>query len=118
MRTFGEGAPLLMLAGAGGRGAGFMPLARRWRAQYRAYMPDPCAPFAPEEAARGLLARMREAGVERFDVLGASLGGCTALAMAALAPERVRCLCAPGRRDRRPPGGAARAEAGAAGRCV
>ena len=59
MRTFGEGAPLLMLAGAGGRGAGFMPLARRWRAQYRAYMPDPCAPFAPEEAARGLLARMR-----------------------------------------------------------
>lgn len=92
MRTFGEGAPLLMLAGAGGRGAGFMPLARRWRAQYRAYMPDPCAPFAPEEAARGLLARMREAGVERFDVLGASLGGCTALAMAALAPERVRSL--------------------------
>lgn len=45
MRTFGEGAPLLMLAGAGGRGAGFMPLARAGARNTAPICPIPARPL-------------------------------------------------------------------------
>lgn len=93
VRRLGEGAPLVMLAGVGGRGAAFLPLARRWRARYESFLPDPTPPYAPWDAAEATLRLLDVAGVgETFHLLGASLGGCVALAMAARYPARVRTL--------------------------
>lgn len=92
MRQLGNGPPLLMLAGTGGRGAVFLPLARRWQARYRAVMPDPAPPYAPEESARHAMQAMKMAGMASFHVLGVSLGGCVAQQLAIQFPANVLSL--------------------------
>lgn len=86
------GPPLLMLAGAGGRGTAFLPLASRWKAQYRCLMPDPTPPYAAEEAAEIMLRQLTAAGIDTFHVLGVSLGGCMAQQVAVQAPDHVLSL--------------------------
>lgn len=61
---------------------------------YRGYgrRRDEPGAYTLDEIADDVLARLDGAGVERFSLLGHSMGGAAALAVAARAPERVRCL--------------------------
>lgn len=88
----GSGAPLVMLAGAGGKGSVFLGLARRWKQVFRCMMPDPEPPFQSEAAALHMLSRLDAEGIDTFHLLGVSLGGCVAQQMAAQAPRRVHSL--------------------------
>jgi pimeloyl-ACP methyl ester carboxylesterase len=98
----GEGEPLLLLPGLGGGARTFGTLPRRFaRAGRRALTYDPVGippstplegPFRFEDAARDVLAVLDDAGIARVDLVGTSLGGKVALAVALSAPERVRRL--------------------------
>lgn len=92
MREMGKGEPMLLLAGAGGSGAVFLGLARRWRDNYRCLMPDMEPPYETEAAAHAMVRRLDAVGVASFHVTGVSLGGCIAQQIAAQYPERVLSL--------------------------
>lgn len=101
----GEGPPLLLLHGYGGSARWWVRNVRPLSAVRRVYIPDLPgfgrstlrSPFTLEGAADRLAAWMDAIGVERADVLAHSMGGLTALLLAAHHPDRVRTqvLCAP-----------------------
>lgn len=53
---------------------------------------DEAGAYTLDEIAGDVLARMNDAGVDRFSLVGHSMGGAAALRVAATAPERVRSL--------------------------
>lgn len=98
----GKGEALLLLPGLGGGARTFGTLPRRFaRAGRRALTYDPVGippstpldgPFRFDDAARDVLAVLDDAGIAQADLVGTSLGGKVALAVALAAPERVRKL--------------------------
>jgi 3-oxoadipate enol-lactonase len=94
----GKGSPLLLVHGLGYTRQGWGPLRDVLAGRYRVLSFDnrgigesdiPAGPYAVEELAGDALQVLDEAGVERAHVLGASLGGFVAQALAAEHPERV-----------------------------
>ncbi|MCL6517597.1 2-succinyl-6-hydroxy-2,4-cyclohexadiene-1-carboxylate synthase [Alicyclobacillus sp.] len=99
----GRGWPLLMLHGFTGRHDSWWPVADRLAASYRiirvdmpghgeSRFPADARERSMEEAVRSLLRLMDALGVERFHLLGYSMGGRTALSLAVHAPRRVTGL--------------------------
>jgi pimeloyl-ACP methyl ester carboxylesterase len=101
-----EDVPLVLLHGRGGAGAGFAPILPQLAARRRVITVDlpgwglsekpRFTGHAPEDALRvwvdGALAFLDAEGVAQVDLLGHSMGGFTALALALAHPERVRRL--------------------------
>jgi len=94
----GEGAPLLLMQGLGYTRQGWGPLRERLARRYRVISYDnrgigeselPPGPYTVDQLAGDGVAVLDEAGVERAHVLGASLGGFAAQALAAAWPGRV-----------------------------
>ncbi|MBI5852108.1 MAG: alpha/beta fold hydrolase [Planctomycetes bacterium] len=98
----GAGEPLVLLPGLGGGLRAFGTLPRRFaRSGFRALTYDPAGippssglddEFRFDDAARDVIAVLDAAGIERADLVGTSLGGKVAIAVAKLAPSRVRKL--------------------------
>ncbi len=107
----GAGRPLLALHGFTGGGADFGPLARRVGAAWIAPdLPGHGGTTAPATFTAAVDDLARLVGAPTFDLLGYSLGGRVALALAAAHPHRVRRLvlvgaspglASPGERARR-----------------
>jgi len=94
----GAGAPVLLVHGLGYTREGWGPLRERLARRYRVLSYDnrgigeseiPAGPYSVDELAADALHVLDEAAVERAHVLGASLGGMAAQALAAAHPERV-----------------------------
>src|SRR5438128_1434616 len=108
--TAGAGEPVPMLMGLGG-GHHAWDLVRPELARYRLVLPDNRAagasdessgPYTLDDMASDALAVMDALGIERFHVIGASMGGAIAQRLALLAPTRVATLvllCTWGRTD-------------------
>lgn len=97
----GTGAPLLLMQGLGYTRQGWGPLRARLARHYRVLSYDnrgigesdvPPGPYRVEDLAADGVQVLDEAGVERAHVLGMSLGGFAAQALAAAHPERVEKL--------------------------
>ena len=87
----GEGAPVLLMHGLGYTREGWGPLRGRLARRYRVLSYDnrgigeseiPPGPYTVEELAADAVGVLDAAGVERAHVLGASLGGFAAQALA------------------------------------
>jgi 3-oxoadipate enol-lactonase len=94
----GEGAPVLLVHGLGYTRGGWGPLRARLALRYRVISFDnrgigesdvPPGPYTVEELAADAEQVLDEAGVERAHVVGASLGGFVAQALAGDRPARV-----------------------------
>jgi pimeloyl-ACP methyl ester carboxylesterase len=94
----GAGAPLLLMMGIGYTRQGWGPLRERLARRYQVLSYDnrgigeseiPPGPYTVDQLAGDGIAVLDEAGVERAHVLGASLGGFAAQALAAEFPGRV-----------------------------
>lgn len=99
----GEGTPMLLLHGFTGSGEAWEPFAADLGLRHRLLMPDlighgrsddPPDPerYRIERCVDDLLAVLDRVGVDRFDLLGYSMGGRVALHLALAAPERVHRL--------------------------
>ncbi|WP_076997494.1 alpha/beta fold hydrolase [Variovorax sp. KK3] len=87
--------PLVMLPGAGATGDVLFRAIEGLRDTRRIVSVSYPALDDADLLATGLLAALSEAGIERFDLFGSSLGGYLAQACALQAPERVRrCMFA------------------------
>ncbi len=99
---WGTGAPLLLLHGFTGSAETWRPFATAWPAARliavdlpghgRSPAPTAVAPYRLDETAASVLALADRLGVERFDLLGYSLGARAALRVALRAPARLRAL--------------------------
>jgi pimeloyl-ACP methyl ester carboxylesterase len=94
----GEGAPVLLMHGLGYTRQGWGPLRELLARRYRVLSFDnrgigeseiPPGPYTVEELAGDAAQVLDEAGVERAHVVGTSLGGFAAQALAAERPDRV-----------------------------
>jgi pimeloyl-ACP methyl ester carboxylesterase len=94
----GEGAPALLMHGLGYTREGWGPLRELLARRYRVLSYDnrgigesdiPPGPYTVEELAGDAAQVLDEAGIERAHVVGTSLGGFAAQALAAERPERV-----------------------------
>jgi len=94
----GKGVPVLLVHGLGYTRQGWGPLRERLAQRYRVLSFDnrgigesdiPPGPYTVDELAGDAAQVLDEAGVERAHVLGASLGGFVAQALAVDRPERV-----------------------------
>ena len=94
----GEGTPVLLMQGLGYTREGWGPLRERLARRYRVLSFDnrgigeseiPPGPYTVEELAGDAVGVLDEVGVERAHVVGASLGGFGAQALAAEWPGRV-----------------------------
>jgi 3-oxoadipate enol-lactonase len=94
----GDGPPVLLVHAAGVDGRMWGPLTERLHDDFTLVVPDlrghggtplPDAPFSHVDDLRAVL---DELGLERAAVVGASLGGQVALALATAAPDRVSAL--------------------------
>ncbi len=91
---------LVMLHGFLGRGADWEPIARELSKTHHVVCPDLPghgenvldAPTTLEAMSEDLLALLQEYGIDRFDLLGYSMGGRLALQLAVAHPERVHRL--------------------------
>lgn len=101
--TAGHGPPLLLVPGMLSDNASWGPLIAPLAARFALVLPDPRgagrtrpwdALLTLEALATDMLSLMAHLGHERFAVVGHSLGGLVALAMAGLAPERIDRLAA------------------------
>jgi len=96
----GAGPPMVILHGLYGSGANWGQHARRLAADYRVLLPDlrnhgrsPHAePMTYPAMAQDVLALLDAQGIERTVLIGHSMGGKAAMALALSAPERVRAL--------------------------
>ncbi len=97
----GTGEPLLLVHGLGYTRGGWGPAADRLAERFALVLPDnrgmgesdrPPGPYTVEAMAADAAAVLRDAGIERAHVLGASLGGMVAQALALAAPELVNRL--------------------------
>jgi 2-succinyl-6-hydroxy-2,4-cyclohexadiene-1-carboxylate synthase len=101
----GEGFPLLMLHGFTGRGSNWNPFCPTLGKQSKLIMPDIVGHgstvtdetidgkrFLLSSAAKDFMKIIDELGFEKVDILGYSMGGRIALAMAVYFPNRVRKL--------------------------
>jgi pimeloyl-ACP methyl ester carboxylesterase len=97
-----SGKPLMLIHGAGGSGTTtWAPLLLDLEPGRKLIVPDlrgsgatrdPGGPLALEALVDDMVAVADDAGVARFDLVGFSLGGFVAAALAARAPERVTSL--------------------------
>ncbi len=100
VREFGSGAPFVMLHGLFGNGENWRSIARRFSDSFRILLPDlrnhGDSPHAPslelEEMANDVVETADNLGVERFALLGHSLGGKVAMTVALRHPDRVQAL--------------------------
>lgn len=103
VKQAGEGNSLLLLHGFTGSGATWEPFVAGFARRHRLIMPDLIGhgrsdtPDNPERyridrCVDDLLALLDQFGMDRFDLLGYSMGGRVALHLALAAPERVRRL--------------------------
>lgn len=98
--SMGEGPPVVFLHGLFGRGRNFAALARplstRWRVLLLDLRNHGDSPHAPSmgypEMAADVAETLSAAGIERAAVIGHSMGGKVAMALALSAPERVERL--------------------------
>lgn len=97
----GEGVPLVLLHGLGSSCRDWERNIETYRVGRRVITPDlrgfgqsdrPPGPHRPEDYAADVLALMDELGVDRFDLLGYSMGGAAAFQLVVDSPERVRKL--------------------------
>jgi pimeloyl-ACP methyl ester carboxylesterase len=94
----GSGAPLLLIQGLGYARWSWEPVVPALAERHRVLFFDnrgigdsdkPAGPYTARQMADDALQVLDESGVERADVLGASLGGMIAQELAVAAPERV-----------------------------
>jgi 3-oxoadipate enol-lactonase len=100
--THGAGPGLVLVHGTGASGTTtWSPLLRSLAAERTVVVPDlrgsggtvdPGGALELPELASDVLAVAADAGLDRFDLAGFSLGGAVAIAVAAVAPEQVRSL--------------------------
>lgn len=99
----GEGFPLLLLHGFTGSSHNWQHILPYLSRHHRVLAPDLIGHgrspvpadyrrYSMEQAVDDLLALLDAQGIERFDLLGYSMGGRVALHLALAAPERVRLL--------------------------
>jgi len=97
----GEGAPLVLIAGLGGRGASWQPFldtaARRFRVLTfdtpgAGKSPPLAGPVSIRELAGQVGQLLDRLGIESAHVVGRSMGGMIAQELALLAPERIERL--------------------------
>lgn len=97
----GRGRPLLLVTGLGGTAGFWASISETLARSFRVLRFDQRglaastrggAPCSIETLARDCLSVLDEAGIDRAVVLGHSTGGCIALSLAHLAPERVEGL--------------------------
>ncbi|MFE6735786.1 alpha/beta fold hydrolase [Microbacterium sp. NPDC057650] len=99
-KVTGDGAPILMIAGGGGDGDSFLPLADQLRDRFmvitydrrsnaRSTANDPSAFSVPQQA-RDAVAVLRAVGLESADILGSSSGAVIALELARAHPDSIR----------------------------
>jgi len=98
----GQGPPVLFIQGTGLHGDGWLPQLEDISSDHRCIwfdnrgmgrsLPVGAAPIRIEQMAEDALAVLDHLGVQNAHVVGHSLGGCIALALALAAPERVRSL--------------------------
>ena len=99
--SVGEGPPLLLIHGLGYTRHGWGPARGLLAERFRVISCDnrgigesdvPAGPYTAAELAADTLRVLDEAGVERANVVGTSLGGMVAQELALVAPERVERL--------------------------
>ncbi|VFQ44270.1 alpha/beta fold hydrolase [Desulfoluna butyratoxydans] len=97
----GDGPPLVLVHGWSCSGYFWKPMIPLFKEKYRVLAPDLPGhglsskehdSYLPEKQAERLLAWLSEIGVERFTLVGHSMGGEIAARMALQAPERVQTL--------------------------
>jgi len=97
----GDGEPLVLVSGLGGKGTSWRPFLARAAERFRVLTFDLRGSGRAESLAAGATIRslaaetlelLDELGVERFHLVGRSMGGMIAQELALAAPERVRRL--------------------------
>lgn len=100
-RWLGQGAPLLLIPGLGGKGSSWEPFLQGAARRFRALVFDPpgsgaapplAGPTTIRDLARATLRLLDEIGLARTAVVGRSMGGMIAQELALLAPERISRL--------------------------
>jgi len=100
-RHEGSGEPLLLIQGVGLHGDGWLPQAANLKDKFRVITFDnrgmgasqPIgAPLTVEQMAADALAIMDAEGIRAAHIIGHSLGGCVAQAIALTSPDRVKSL--------------------------
>ncbi len=99
---FGSGEPVLLIHGMGSAATAWKPIIpalRKTSLVITVDLPghgkspmDFAQPMDPKSLAEAVFRTMDELGIEKFNVVGNSLGGWVALEMAALKPERIKSL--------------------------
>lgn len=101
VRRRGVGAPLVMLHGLFGSGAGWAPVADPLAAEFDVVLPDarghgdsdaPAAGYRYDDLADDVVGLVRALGLARPILVGHSMGGLTAAVVAARAPALLRGL--------------------------
>ena len=99
---FGSGEPVLLIHGMGSAATAWkliIPELRKTNLAITVDLPghgkspmDFAQPMDPQSLAELVFRNMDELGIDKFHVVGNSLGGWVALEMAALKPERIKSL--------------------------
>lgn len=101
-QTHGDGPALVLLHGLGSRAQDWADHLDVLTPHRRCLIPDlrghgasdsPEGPHTPTKHATDVASLLDELGIEDADVIGYSMGGAAAFALAAAAPSRVRSLC-------------------------
>ena len=97
----GQGDPLVLIAGLGGKGASWQPFLQAAARRFRVLTfdlpgagaaPPLAGPMSIRDLARSVRRLLDQVGIRSAHVLGRSMGGMVAQELALLAPERVERL--------------------------
>ena len=96
----GQGPALVMLHGLYGSGSNWRAIARAFEASHRVLRPDlrshgqspHCADMDYRRMALDIVALLERKGIDQADIMGHSMGGKVAMALALTAPSRLRRL--------------------------